>query len=153
MVSITLPGKRAFCMDKYSWPNVLGKKPFVNVSWVVAKMDCIEAGKRLCTNEEWTAACKGPKKTSYPYGNTYERRRCADKSDGSVTSGSFPRCGNEFGALDMVGNVWEWVDAKNGDYPLVRGGSYKFGEAANCDMVSPGSVGTRSGEVGFRCCK
>jgi len=153
MVSVTLPGKRAFCMDKYSWPNVPGKKPLVNASWVVAKMDCIEAGKRLCTNEEWTAACKGPKKTAYPYGNTYERRRCADKSDGPAASGSFPRCGNEFGALDMVGNVWEWVDAKDGDYPLVRGGSYKFGEAANCDMVSPGSVGTRSGEVGFRCCK
>lgn len=153
MAAVTLSGQRAFCIDKYEWPNVSGKKPVVNVSWVVAKMDCIEAGKRLCTNDEWTAACKGSKKTSFPYGNAYEKQRCADKSDGVVKSGSFSNCVSEAGAFDMTGNVWEWVNGKNGDYPILRGGSYRFGDEADCDLASQGSVGTRSGEAGFRCCK
>jgi hypothetical protein len=153
MVSIALPGDRTMCMDKYEWPNLFGEKPIVNVSWVVAKMLCIEAGKRLCTPDEWTGACKGLKKTAYPYGNTYEKQRCPDKGEGVFKSGAFPRCGNDFGAFDMVGNVWEWVDGKKDDYPLLKGGSFKYGESADCNLVSKGSVGTKSSEAGFRCCK
>ncbi|MGB7568577.1 MAG: chitobiase/beta-hexosaminidase C-terminal domain-containing protein [Chitinivibrionales bacterium] len=153
MVSIALPGDRTLCMDKYEWPNLAGEKPTVNVSWVEAKMLCIEAGKRLCAPAEWTDACKGPKQTFYPYGNAYEKQRCPDKGEGFYKSGAFPRCVNDFGVNDMVGNVWEWVDGKKGDYPLLMGGSFKYGESADCNLVSQGSVGAKSTEAGFRCCK
>jgi Sulfatase-modifying factor enzyme 1/Chitobiase/beta-hexosaminidase C-terminal domain len=153
MVSIALPGERTLCMDRYEWPNLQGEKPTVNVSWVEAKMLCIEAGKRLCTPDEWTGACKGLRKTAYPYGNTYENQRCPDRGDGLYKSGSFRRCVNDFGVYDMVGNVWEWVDGKKGDYPLLKGGSFNYGESADCNVVSQGSVGTKSSEAGFRCCK
>jgi formylglycine-generating enzyme required for sulfatase activity len=53
----------------------------------------------------------------------------------------------------MVGNVWEWVEDKKGDYPYMLGGSFRFGEVADCRLASEGGVGLKSGEVGFRCCK
>lgn len=37
---------------------------------------CIEAGKRLCRRDEWLAACQGPARRTYPYGNTFMRGLC-----------------------------------------------------------------------------
>ncbi|MFO0629205.1 MAG: hypothetical protein U0325_26760 [Polyangiales bacterium] len=34
------------------------------------------SGQRLCALSEWLSACRGPMGLVYPYGNTYERRRC-----------------------------------------------------------------------------
>ena len=66
----------------------------------------------------------------------------------------FSRCISPgVGAYDMVGNVWEWVDAKKGDYPRMLGGSFHYGKNADCILSSEGGVGTKSNEVGFRCCK
>ncbi len=39
---------------------------------------CREAGKRLCTSDEWLTACRGPKKTRYPYGDSRQPGACAD---------------------------------------------------------------------------
>jgi PKD repeat protein len=153
MVSLTLESGATFCIDKYEWPNISGERPTASVSWVQAKMFCMDAGKRLCTQEEWVTACRGMKKTVYPYGPKYEQGRCPAEGDASHKSGRFPRCGEEGGPQDMVGNVWEWVEDKRGDYPLMLGGSFRFGENADCQLSTEGSVGAKSGEVGFRCCK
>jgi hypothetical protein len=53
----------------------------------------------------------------------------------------------------MVGNAWEWVEGRKADYPLMYGGSFGYDERADCNLSSQGSVGTKSAEVGFRCCK
>ncbi len=37
---------------------------------------CLEAGKRLCTREEWLSACRGPALRTYPYGNTFTAGMC-----------------------------------------------------------------------------
>lgn len=37
---------------------------------------CVEAGKRLCRRDEWLAACQGPARRTYPYGNTFMRGLC-----------------------------------------------------------------------------
>ena len=116
-------------------------------------MYCLESGKRLCTKEEWMGACKGMKETSYPYGEKYEKKACPSEGKGVYQSGTFPKCENAFGVFDMVGNVWEWVEDKKGDYPLMYGGSYDYRERADCNLSSQGSVGSKSDEVGFRCCK
>ena len=42
----------------------------------VAEPACREAGKRLCREEEWVFACKGEKRTKFPYGDTYQQGRC-----------------------------------------------------------------------------
>jgi hypothetical protein len=153
MVSVSLAGGRVFCIDMYEWPNIAGEKPFTGVSWVQAKMFCLESGKRLCTPEEWVGACKGMKGTSYPYGARYENDACGSEGKEVRGSGSFSRCRNSFGVFDMVGNAWEWVEGRKSDYPLMYGGAFGYNERADCNLSSQGSVGTKSAEVGFRCCK
>ena len=153
MVSMACDNGATFCIDTYEWPNIAGEKPLASVSWVQAKIFCMDAGKRLCTREEWVAACRTAKKTAYPYGQKYQKGRCPTEGREAYKSGAFPQCGEANGARDMVGNVWEWVEDKKGDYPYMLGGSFRFGEVADCHLSSEGGVGLKSGEVGFRCCK
>ncbi len=153
MASAALDNGETFCIDIYEWPNLAGQKPLTSESWVQAKISCLDAGKRLCTHDEWLAACRTSRRTSYPYGPKYEAGKCPAEGASEYKSGSFPRCGEPGGARDMVGNVWEWVEDKKGNYPLMLGGSFRFGEAADCYLSSEGGVGLKSGEVGFRCCK
>jgi len=142
-----------FCIDEFEWPNLAGEMPLSAVSWVQAKMFCLDAGKRLCTQEEWSMACRGSKKMEYPYGVKYEKGKCPTEGKAVARSGKFPRCQDVGAPQDMIGNVWEWVENKRGDYPVMMGGSFRFGEAADCGLSSQGGVGLKSGEVGFRCCK
>src|SRR5687768_6118207 len=60
-------GKR-FCIDRHEWPNRVGVRPKVFVTWYEAQNLCQGAGKRLCERSEWTLACEGPKRAPYPYG-------------------------------------------------------------------------------------
>lgn len=152
MVSITLEKRKPFCIDKYEWPNKAGEVPLTSVSWVQAKMYCVDAGKRLCTVSEWESACNGGSQLLYPYGNTFEKERCPVEGKGVWKSGQFSRC-EKTGTFDMLGNVWEWTEDKSGDYPLSIGGSFRYGKVARCNLQSQGTVATQSNETGFRCCK
>ncbi len=154
MASLARADGTTFCIDKYEWPNIAGEKPISSVSWVQAKIYCMDAGKRLCTAAEWTTACRGHGRGSvYPYGATYKKGKCPVEGKGTYRAGMFPQCGDKAAVQDMVGNVWEWVEDKRGDYPVMMGGSFLSGESADCGLSSEGGVGLKSGEVGFRCCK
>ena len=96
--------------------------------------------------------CRSGSTTAYPYGNAYDPDRCATEGGQVWRSGSFERCVGQ-GVYDMVGNAWEWVEDKRGDYPLMMGGSYKDGKDAHCGLIVPGTLATRAEDVGFRCCK
>jgi hypothetical protein len=152
MVSIDLENQKQFCIDKYEWPNTKKSVPITGVSWVEAKVFCIDAGKRLCTAMEWESACNGSSNLLYPYGNQFEKERCPVEGKSPWKAGSFSNC-EKTGTFDMVGNVWEWVENKNGDYPLSMGGSFRYGKLARCGLQSQGTVATQSNETGFRCCK
>jgi formylglycine-generating enzyme required for sulfatase activity len=152
--------------------------PVEYVSWNDAVNYCAWVGRRLPTEAEWEkAAVWDPfanQQRVYPWGNEYDCRKGnfddeteLDASlmpdgeiacDGFVRSapvGSFPDGASIYGALDLGGNVWEWVhdafievdpfdpDARNyyavsplenpqgvdpaiTEYRNMRGGSYNF---------------------------
>jgi len=149
--SFDLHGK-AFCIDRYEWPNRKGVEPIVGVSWVEAKMFCIDAGKRLCSADEWLAACRNNSATLYPYGERYDPQRCVTEGKGVAPSGSKSGC-QAGGVSDMVGNSWEWIEDKQGDYVRAYGGSFHYGKDAHCGLIFDGTVATSSNETGFRCCR
>jgi hypothetical protein len=46
------------------------------VSGLLARAACEQAGKRLCSAEEWVTACRGDKNRRFPYGDVYEAGAC-----------------------------------------------------------------------------
>ena len=94
----------------------------------LASQACEAAGKRLCSSFEWEAACRGSDLTAYGYGTSYEPETCNGLDTYGTTdyhlmpTDAFPGCHNDWGAVDMNGNLWEHV--AEGDGTRVRGGAY-----------------------------
>jgi hypothetical protein len=65
-----------YCIDIYEYPNVSGEIPAHGDSWYFANTKCIEEGKHLCTESQWTKACKGPNNYKYTYGNDFDQNKC-----------------------------------------------------------------------------
>ena len=83
--------------------SVPGVVPSASISWFQAQQACAASGKRLCSNDEWQAAAAGtPDDTA----------SCNLDTAGTVgNTDARPACVSRFGALNMVGNLWEWVTA------------------------------------------
>ena len=143
------------------------------ITWFQAQQACVNAGKRLPSNAEWQAAAAG---TPDP-GATPGEEDCNTLSAGPEGTGSRANCLSDWGAFDMVGNVWEWVadwgpasttevlalfegdfnfmggaSTTSGPGALIRGGHFSSGADAGVFAVSgrnePSSVFT---SVGLRC--
>lgn len=56
-----------------------GVVPQAHFSQEQAAAACEAAGKRLCSDDEWLAACRGKTSSRYPYGDEHEAGRCNDK--------------------------------------------------------------------------
>ncbi len=53
-----------------------GQLPQGYMTYFSAKNACENAGKRLCSEDEWVAACRGNKRSQFPYGGNYQPGRC-----------------------------------------------------------------------------
>ena len=56
--------------------SVRGAVPQGYLNKALAETACANAGKRLCTLDEWTLACRGQRGTKFPYGPTYRANAC-----------------------------------------------------------------------------
>jgi hypothetical protein len=56
--------------------SVEGAVPQAYANEVEAKRACENAGKRLCSMDEWRAACRGEDDRDFPYGDKYEAGQC-----------------------------------------------------------------------------
>ena len=150
---------KEFCIDRYEHPNEAGKQPMVSVSWKQAASLCRTQKKRLCTEEEWEYACKGPANQKYAYGNELKPDVCNTKdAEGRerpiVPSGQNPRCKSPFGVFDLSGNVSEWtvsIYSPGVDSRTIKGGSsMKPTLSTRCSSRLPS--GSRKADLGLRCC-
>jgi formylglycine-generating enzyme required for sulfatase activity len=141
--------KGRFCIDQYEFPNHAGKFPLTQVTWSQAAQYCKDSGKRLCKDSEWMAACEGPQKLKYGYGQKYRKDRCQTEGKYFVKSGTFPDCHSVYGAFDMVGNAGEWT---SGGGVVTFGGSWDDDHSAHCTAWQTRSIDKQYNDAGFRCC-
>jgi formylglycine-generating enzyme required for sulfatase activity len=162
--------------------------PVVGVSWYGARAYCHWIGGRLLTEAEWEYAASGPENRIFPWGNEYD---CAlgnfrdEMDEGASTTSPDERGCDEFdvtspvdvypegaswvGALDLAGNVWDWVadwgvhayptdlqvnpmGPESGTHKIVRGGSWNNNLwSARTTMREVYPPTARNSTIGFRC--
>jgi sulfatase modifying factor 1 len=156
--------------------------PQAYISRNEADVACKASHKRLCTEDEWTTACRGKRPTAFPYGDDKKPGYCNDSGmpplatyypggganaygfdamndprlnalPGTVSpTGKLAHCHSSWGTFDMVGNVHEWVDDPAGTFL----GGYYLDTHINGDGCAYKTVAHDADyhdySTGFRCC-
>jgi formylglycine-generating enzyme required for sulfatase activity len=147
--------------------------PAMAINWFNAQRYCQWAEKRLPTENEWEAAARGTSESLLPWGDQLLEgfgniRGDRDGFLSAAPPGSFPKGASPFGALDMIGNVWEWVNTPvvvpslveshpelrgNSLYPA-KGGSWRSRpEMATISYRNLADPNITNPTFGFRCAK
>ncbi len=140
--------------QRLDWKTQLARPdhPVVCVTWhdalaYAAWLSALTGERwRLPTEGEWEKAARWDENAksarAYPWGEQFdpERCNCASKLGETSLVGAYPGGASPCGALDMVGNVWEWtsnladddtIAANSSDEPaeiaVLRGGSWFSG--------------------------
>jgi serine/threonine-protein kinase len=148
--------------------------PVVNVNIEDAKAFAAWAGKRLPSAKEWEKAARGIDGRLYPWGDTPEQARANVGIRELQRADDFAGGASPYGALQMIGNVWEFVDQtatpsataltyfqdKLKPAPTAAETWFRIrGEAFNSDKLEEGAIWDsfmvparwREANLGFRC--
>lgn len=110
------------------------REPVMHVSFHEAQAYCNWAGRRLPSEAEWEcAAATGPDdatKRRYPWGDAAKQpvatlARLDARFAGPAATGDFPDGRSGWGALQMLGNVWEWTSSRFAPYPGFSADPYR----------------------------
>ncbi len=119
---------------------------------------------RLPIEQEWQRAALGDAGWQYPWGDHLDERH--GNFGGNVGQptrvGCYPEGQSSCGAMDMVGNVWEWcltawgvegVDASGYIYRVIKGGAWNVSNPEHLRATDRGGHPPRGrlNDCGFRC--
>lgn len=128
------------------WDNsAYANHPVTDISWQQANTYAAWVGGRLPTEAEWEKACRTTDARAYPWGDeppTADLSNYNNNVGETTPVGSYPDGASPLGVVDLSGNVWEWVNTLDADYPydatdgreeteapgkrIVRGGSFYY---------------------------
>jgi serine/threonine protein kinase/formylglycine-generating enzyme required for sulfatase activity len=164
---------KSFSRSTYYGDPQFADYPVIFMDWSKAQSYCQWAGGRLPSEAEWEKDARGTDGRTYPWGNDSPGKSLLNYNmvvGDTTIVGNYLAGASPYGALDMAGNVWEWVNdwygetyyrdspqsnpqgPSSGTYRVLRGGTWDSNDngvrSADRSLFIPTNTDIH---IGFRC--